>query len=219
MGVKCLCRPTSDHYPLLSFGAEKWGPSLFRFENMWLTHHSFSPLIKYWWKNTPLRGWPGHRFIQKLKTLKVVIKEWNQNTFGCIKTQQNRLLLELNLLDTMEETGAFLDAHCLQRSSIKSQLLTLASNEEILWRQKCKSKWLKEGDINTRFFHRTVAARKQKCSIREILSRQGTSLFSESDIVNEFLSFYSDLYTKKQDAELSLNHYHGIRLTSIKERG
>lgn len=197
LGVKRLCRPTSDQYPLLSFGAEKWGPFPFRFENVWLIHHSFSPLFEYWWKNTPLRGWPGHGFIQKLKTLKLVIKEWNKNTFGCIKSQQNQLLTELSILDNMEETGPFLDAHRLQRSTIKSQLLSLATNEEILWRQKCKSKWQKEGDISTKFFHRIVAARKHKCSIREILSRHGTSLFSESDIVNKFLSFYTDLYKKR----------------------
>ena len=52
-GVQKLNRPTSDHYPiLLSMGCCKWGPSPFRFENMWLNHSEFLPMVEYWWRNT-----------------------------------------------------------------------------------------------------------------------------------------------------------------------
>lgn len=44
---KHLHRPTSDYYPIhLSFGLNKWGPSPFRFENVWLQHHSWLPLVQ-----------------------------------------------------------------------------------------------------------------------------------------------------------------------------
>lgn len=63
--VRRLDRHISDHFPiLLSIGVDNWGPTPFRFKDMWLQHHSFFPLAKYWWKNTPIRGCPGHGFIQ-----------------------------------------------------------------------------------------------------------------------------------------------------------
>lgn len=37
-----LSRTTSDHFPiLLKLKNKKWGPSPFRFENMWMDHPSF----------------------------------------------------------------------------------------------------------------------------------------------------------------------------------
>ena len=73
IGVQRLNRPTSDYYPiLLSMGCSKWGPSPFRFENMWLNHFEFLQMVEYMWKNTPLCGWSGHDFINKLKSLKLL---------------------------------------------------------------------------------------------------------------------------------------------------
>lgn len=46
-----LSRLVLDHFPiLLESSRVKWGPTPFRFENMWLQHHSFIDTIKSWWE-------------------------------------------------------------------------------------------------------------------------------------------------------------------------
>lgn len=196
--VKRLDRETSDHYPIqLSMGINQWGPPPFRFDNAWMQLSSFLPLIEHWWKITPLHGWPGHGFIQKLKSFKGIIRSWKGETYGCNSRQKQQLLSELAILDSLEEEGSIQAVQISQRNSLKAQLLSIAIAEEAHWRQRCKLKWLQEGDMNTGFFHRVVAARRRKSSIFEILSRDGRSLIEDADIETEFVSFYETLYTKK----------------------
>lgn len=52
-------RTTSDHFPLiLDTKVVKWGPSLFRFENVWLESPFFKSSISEWWKGFNGQGGP-----------------------------------------------------------------------------------------------------------------------------------------------------------------
>ena len=78
-----LPRPTSDHFPiLLKGGGLSQGPSLFRFENMWLKVDGFKDLLRDWWQGAGRRGRANFRLAAKLKVLKEKIKVWNRDVFG-----------------------------------------------------------------------------------------------------------------------------------------
>lgn len=50
VSLQKLSRPTSYHFPLLlSLGSQAWGPSPFRFENIWLDHPNFLNQVRDWW--------------------------------------------------------------------------------------------------------------------------------------------------------------------------
>ena len=77
-----LPKPTSDHCPiLLETKCERWGPTPFRFELMWLEEKQFVEHIKVWWKNIEVDGCAEIRLLLKLKKLKEEIKEWTRNHF------------------------------------------------------------------------------------------------------------------------------------------
>ena len=74
-----LVRIESDHFPIiLDTNPFKWGPSPFRFENMWLSHRGFLDKIKEW-RGCEVEGWEGFKFLKKLELMKHKIKKWTMD--------------------------------------------------------------------------------------------------------------------------------------------
>ncbi|RVX11326.1 LINE-1 retrotransposable element ORF2 protein [Vitis vinifera] len=57
---EALPRWTSDHSPIcLETNPFMWGPTPFRFENMWLLHPEFKEKFRDWWQECTVEGWEG----------------------------------------------------------------------------------------------------------------------------------------------------------------
>ena len=69
----------------------------------------------------------------------------------------------------------------------------LASLEEISWRQKSKALFIKEGDNNTRFFHRIANSHRQTNQIRGV-EVDGVLFDEESVVMDQVVDFYKRLY-------------------------
>ena len=58
---------------------------MFHFEKFWLLQADFQEKLKEWWEEMPtIRGTRMYQFQQKLKLLKLKIKNWNKESFGNI---------------------------------------------------------------------------------------------------------------------------------------
>ena len=55
-----------------------------------------------------------------------------------------------------------------RKTEIKANIEFLASSEEISWRQKSNALFLKEGDYNTRFFHRLANSHRRANTLRGV---------------------------------------------------
>lgn len=75
----------SDHFPIfIEEEVKDWGPSPFRFFNQWMQHHSFKEFVSEKWNTFNIQGWGGYVVKKKLKLLKVELKKWREEVFGCL---------------------------------------------------------------------------------------------------------------------------------------
>ena len=80
-----------------------------------------------------------------------------------------------------------------RRIVIKVDIEHLASLEEISWRKKSKALILKEGDDNTRFFHRLANSHRRTNHIGRV-EVEGVLYEDDREVQDLVVEFYRNLY-------------------------
>ena len=108
------------------------------------------------------------------------------------------LLSELLDLDMREGMQVLTMAEKARKIEIKVEIESLASLEEISWRQKSRALFLKEGDNDTRFFHRLANSHRRANTMRGV-EVDGIMYEAESEIQDQVVGFYKSLYQEPED--------------------
>jgi hypothetical protein len=165
-GVLCvwvLMRDVADHCPLvLKYSSSDWGPKPFRFNNFWLQHRDFKELVSNAWEEVEVSGWMSFVLKEKLKRLKVAIMEWNGATFRGSEREKQNLIDEISALDLKSETLGLVDDEVVRRKKLFDDLWHILKSIDAMTFQRSRSKWLKEEDTNSKFFHICINSRQRR---------------------------------------------------------
>uniref|UniRef100_A0A2N9IB59 Uncharacterized protein n=1 Tax=Fagus sylvatica TaxID=28930 RepID=A0A2N9IB59_FAGSY len=190
-----LPRLLSDHFPiLLSCGFMQKRQSPFRFENMWLKSEGFHNRVHQWWNSYLYNGSPSYVLIQKLKSLKMDLRRWNKEIFGDVNLRKNDLQIQIQDLDLVEETRPLSVEEGVTKENLKAEFEKLLLLEEIKWRQTSRATWLREGDKNTKFFHRVANSNRRFNSIDHLVV-DGAVTTDQSEIGKGLVNFYQGLFS------------------------
>ena len=191
----CLPRPVSDHCPiLLDSEGVRMGPTPFRFELMWLKHEGFKETLKGWWQNLQFHGSYSFILSAKLKALKGILKTWNREVFGLVDTNKKDALRRVSFWDDLEKERDLNMEEVEERVKARADFKRWALAEEISWRQKSRETWLKEGDRNMGFYHRTANAHRRRNFFSSICIH-GRKLVKEAEIKDGLVAAFQNLFS------------------------
>ena len=169
------------------------GHCAFKFENMWLRAKGFLERVKHWWEGYSFLGSPSFVLAQKLKALKEDLEKWNKEEFGDLAFRKKCLLAELLGLDAKEDLRGLSNEEDFHRTQVKGDIAALAALEETFWRQKSRALFVKEGDNNTRFFHRLANSHRRTNHISSI-EVDGVLYEDGPTVQSQVVQFYQNLY-------------------------
>lgn len=124
----------------------------FKFEPVWLRDANFKDIVSNCWEESSgiacLSG--------KLKRCGDILQAWKKRKFGNVQNRIKRLKEVLNFLKANPRSG---DSSA-EESKVSNELDEWLARDELLWKQRARSDWLKEGDMNATFFRAKASQRK-----------------------------------------------------------
>uniref|UniRef100_A0A2N9FPT0 Reverse transcriptase domain-containing protein n=1 Tax=Fagus sylvatica TaxID=28930 RepID=A0A2N9FPT0_FAGSY len=139
---------------------------------------------------------PSYVLAQKLIALKGDLKKWNEECFGNVAVKSHQLLAELRVLENVAESRSLSSNERIQQERLVAEWERNSLLEEISWRQKSRELWLKEGDKNTKFFHRVANSHRRYNTISSLLVN-GNLTTDQQVIADCITHFYTGLYSEE----------------------
>ena len=164
----------SDHCPLLL--ADDRGPKrprCFRFENFWSCIPGFFDTVSKAWEEPCAHTEPYQRLFHKLKQTGRHLSKWSNRLFSKAKLHLHAALLVILRLDVAQETRVLSGGERELRARLKRRVVSLAAVERARKKQCARIVNIKEGDVNTKFFHLRVNSRRRKNHIHRLKKNSG----------------------------------------------
>jgi hypothetical protein len=183
----------SDHTPLLLAmeQPENSRPErpIRRYEIAWEREPSLAAAVEEAWsRRVPSEDLGDINFA--LKDVMSNLYKWKSVHFKSLhkEIERRRLLLEdLNLRT---------DVNCeAEKSRLAKEMDELLYREEISWLQRSRVAWLREGDRNTKYFHRQASRRHKKNRIRKLKRSDGTTTIDTVEMEAMARDYFRDLFT------------------------
>lgn len=161
----------SDHAPCildLAVPLPLAGTKPFKFFNYLTKHPKFLSTVEDFWIQAGSKTTTLGELCWKLKQIKRVLKKLNNQKFSKI---QERVVIANSLLQLVQAQALQDPTPALfqKEKELHDKWEFLRAIEEAYFRQKSRINWLREGDLNTSYFHRIWKVRTAVNSIRSFL--------------------------------------------------
>lgn len=95
----------------------------------------------------------------------------------------------------------------------------LLEKQEVFWRQRAKQYWPRDGDSNTRFFHKFASMRKEHNKIKRLKNEVGEWQDTEDMIQDTIIRYFETMFTATTTEEVLPERIRFSRITDEQSQG
>ena len=184
----------SNHTPILldTNPEDSFAHRPFRFEAAWIRDSGCNSIVEKAW-NMQNRGSAFFKLFNKQANTKDALLKWNKEVFGHCQARINLLMdkiVKVQKNPPSEHNGKV-------EEELQLELSKWLFRSEIMWKQKSRELWLKEGDRNTKFFHLSTIIKRRTNHIDAIKLEEGHWVTSPTQIRQTILSSFKNLFAEE----------------------
>ncbi|GAU45240.1 hypothetical protein TSUD_291240 [Trifolium subterraneum] len=101
------------------------------------------------------------------------------------------------LHENIEVAGGIRGEEGIRYQEIHDRHVVLMVQEDDYWKQRAKMHWLKEGDMNTSFFHKSATARHKKKNVRKLVNEDGIEVHTQEELCEVAKQYFDTLFKPK----------------------
>lgn len=150
-----MVAPVFDHNLLLL----DTKPTLFRsrrrhfwFKNRWLMESQLKSVVQKAWE-----GFKDFHIVSRLEAIGEVLNSWGNQSDSLFHLRKRTLEQKFEELQNNVTNSAM-----IEYGEVRAELGKLLIQEEAIWKQRAKLFWLKDEDLNTKFFHQSASMRRKR---------------------------------------------------------
>jgi hypothetical protein len=197
--VQHLITPVSDHCPILvqnekEVRVPRRQPQR-QYEILWEHESALSEVVANAWQESGQKQDLAD-IMSGLDNIMTSLMGWSKKKFGNIVRELEKARRKVEVL---------MASNAEQREIRKATdyMQELLYREEMLWMQRSRITWLKEGDRNTRFFDQKAVWRARRNTIKKLKGDDDVWYDAPSDMERMASSYFQELFTR--DPSLNAN--------------
>lgn len=197
--VENLIRHHFDHHPMLMTCKGEIPQKInrpFRFQAAWLTHKQFPWVVHNAW----IKG--NYMVTASLGNVQKDAQEFNSKVFGNIFNRKRTLEARMKQVQRTLEHSDIPNLAMLE-TELQRVYNEVLKQEELLWYQKSREKWVRFRDRNTKFFHTQTIVRRRRNKIQGMFIEDGSWNTDPDVLKHEATSFFKNLFTNDSTIDLS----------------
>lgn len=144
---------TSDHLPIFMDPKPLVHSSRhrrFRFENIWLREADCTEVVRSSWSSSHV-----YPIQQKILNCGTALLHWGGHLAHDFRNGISKCRRRMTLLRGWRDFAGIEEF-----TEVRKRFNELFHSQDVFWKQRSRLLWLKEGDMNSRFFHATTSVRK-----------------------------------------------------------
>lgn len=183
--------PILDHTPIVLqtvIPMQRPYRRTFRFENMWLQEPKLDGVIERSWD-----AGDGSELTHRLSNCARDLAMWAKKISGRFRVEIDECNRKLKALQGLSDDDC-VAAFKATQERLCVLLCVLLSQEELYWRQRAKSFWLRDGDCNTKYFHASASTKRRRNKIQKLRGEGNVLITDQIGMCDIARSYFQNLF-------------------------